>query len=676
MATLWRRRQTWPHWLVVFLLAQLLRPCTSLIQSMSSVLEEVLEHGPLFDEMEDEAWWSGVDVIDTALRSSWPDAGFISDSALLAPGASSSMDDDDFCRFWQSNRMHPSSSSSSPSSLPAEACALMNRALAVDLSGGSGSLFLLPRLPPPPPVPPTLTELVKQLNQLGQVAQEQTTVGNDDNECLLCQWATLNGTIDLLPNSELSSENTWVPMLVVVALVSAMLGAVLMITALKCRRFKVLPRGGSCPTLPVGYMVGEGKEGVVQSNASELSGMETMPKSYTARQPAETNGTMTSTLGRPRLETPTMNVVTDSAGQPHPMQQLQKQTAKTKPSETATGWRVKLWRKMTGSGCNDSDYCQHPYGADESDDISAVYAELNSVAGSTVHRPSPIYHLNTYSEIREPHHVMMPPPPHPPHPQQPQTSSLAATLHLRRLLSDGTYENAGYALERGVILMEHDAVSSNCSASTPSSAYYSDLSHSDRSGSLHHQQLMQWAGGSQQCRPRPRVGSESHGSSHSLPPHQHCCHHHHHLHHHHQHSRSLQEQQMIRARDLMPVALQVIPDNQQTVPVLHYLADDVSASAASASAASAAAAAHHHQLLSAAFSRGGVSSSMRDDGSSGSCKRPLPPLPSRQQQRPQRRYAYAVDHQANSSSGNETPPHDTAGGGESPALSCVPSEYV
>ncbi|KZS00840.1 Uncharacterized protein APZ42_002701 [Daphnia magna] len=35
---------------------------------------------------------------------------------------------------------------------------------------------------------------------------------------------------------ELSSENTWVPMLVVVALVSAMLGAVLMITALKCRR--------------------------------------------------------------------------------------------------------------------------------------------------------------------------------------------------------------------------------------------------------------------------------------------------------------------------------------------------------------------------------------------------------------------------------------------------------
>ena len=38
-------------------------------------------------------------------------------------------------------------------------------------------------------------------------------------------------------DTEPSSENTWIPMLVVVALVSAMLGAVLMITALKCRRY-------------------------------------------------------------------------------------------------------------------------------------------------------------------------------------------------------------------------------------------------------------------------------------------------------------------------------------------------------------------------------------------------------------------------------------------------------
>ena len=32
------------------------------------VLEEVLEHGPLFDELEEEAWWAGVDIDDTALR--------------------------------------------------------------------------------------------------------------------------------------------------------------------------------------------------------------------------------------------------------------------------------------------------------------------------------------------------------------------------------------------------------------------------------------------------------------------------------------------------------------------------------------------------------------------------------------------------------------------------------
>lgn len=204
MATVWRRRHTCPHWLVLLLLAQLLRPCTSVIQGMSSVLEEVLEHGPLFDEMEDEAWWSGVDVIDTALRS-WPEAGSMSDSSsLLAALSTGPMDEQDFCRFWQSNRMHSSSAAAAPPPLlpAAEACALMNRALAFDLSAGSSSVFLLPRLPPPPPVPPTLTELVKQLNQLGQLQQEQqTTAGNDDNECLLCQWATLNGTIDLLPNS-------------------------------------------------------------------------------------------------------------------------------------------------------------------------------------------------------------------------------------------------------------------------------------------------------------------------------------------------------------------------------------------------------------------------------------------------------------------------------------------
>jgi hypothetical protein len=153
--------------------------------------------------MEDEAWWSGVDVVDTALRS-WPEPGPISDpSGLLAVSTSAPMEEEDFCRFWQGHGRPESSGSW----LPADACSLMNRALAVDLSGGSSSMLLLPRLPPPPPVPPTLTDLVKQLNQLSQLQQEQsqsqqpTNVGNNDSECLLCQWATLNGTIDLLPNS-------------------------------------------------------------------------------------------------------------------------------------------------------------------------------------------------------------------------------------------------------------------------------------------------------------------------------------------------------------------------------------------------------------------------------------------------------------------------------------------
>jgi hypothetical protein len=105
--------------------------------------------------------------------------------------------------------------------------------------------------------------------------------------------------------------------------------------------------------------------------------------------------------------------------------------------------------------------------------------------------------------------------------------------------------------------------------------------------------------------------------------------------------------QRLQARDLMPIALQVIPDNQQ-VPI--------TSSSATPSALDA----------NTSFCRGGISASL-------SCvKRPLPPLPSRQQQRPQRRYAYAIgggDRSSMSSGSN--------GGAESPStLSCVPSEYV
>lgn len=208
-ATVWRRRQRSSPlpsiascccWLVLLVQLQSFRPCAAgtAVQTTSMVLEEVLEHGPLFDELEDEAWWSGVDVIDTALRS-WPEAApSVADPSGLAVTAPP-MDEEDFCRFWNVAGQEPHAGGQL---VPTDACLLMSRAsMAVDL--GASQMLLLPRLPPPPPVPPTLTELVNQLNQLSQLQQQVQSPngGNNDNECLLCQWATLNGTIDLLPNS-------------------------------------------------------------------------------------------------------------------------------------------------------------------------------------------------------------------------------------------------------------------------------------------------------------------------------------------------------------------------------------------------------------------------------------------------------------------------------------------
>ena len=353
-------------------------------------------------------------------------------------------------------------------------------------------------------------------------------------------------------------------------------------------------------------MVGEGKEGVVQTNVSEI---DTISKAYTIRSASVQNS-----LARPRLDTPTLmhqhDVVHQGAG------------------KQKNSWPMRLWKRVTGNGAD--HYAQDPYLSvvDQSDAVSAVYAELNSVAGSTaVHRaPSvALYHLNTYSEIREPGHLIAPPCAA----TVPQQTQTAATLHLRRLLSDGTYENAAYALERGVILVEHDTASS----STPSSAYYSDLSHSDRSGSMHNHLWHQR---------RPRIGSESQSlSAQSLPyvhhhhPHGHCCHHHHH-----------HDPEMLRpVRDLMPVALSVVPDNQQ-VPVYDQ------------------------------FPRGSTcSSSLRGTLDDGSSKRPLPPLPSRQQQRPQRRFAYALDPQQQQPAQQADQSNSSSTGSES-TLSCVPSEYV
>lgn len=376
-------------------------------------------------------------------------------------------------------------------------------------------------------------------------------------------------------------------------------------------------------------MVGEGKDGV---QTTEMTGLDSLPKTGSG------NADAGSTINRPRLETPTLNPYPTNGASSISGGAGRRAACEVKSAnEAATGWRVKLWRRMMGTANRSAsqmldDYRsrEEPYVAlpGDGDAISAVYAELNSVTGS-IHRttadatyPAP-YHLNTYSEIREPRTALAPP-------------AALHSLHLRRLLSDGTYENAGYALERGLVLLEHNESGSG-SASTPSSAYYSDLSNSDRSGShVPHP----WS--------RPRHHSGSQGSSHSLP---HCCHGRLHQHH----------SDAVRARDLMPVALQVIPDNQQ-IPAhsADPSADDMSGSDA---------------VCADYFSRGGHSASLNN-----SSKRPLPPLPSRQQQRPQRRYAYAVNSHAHLSRLSDLSLTSEASsalpqGVDSP-LSCVPSEYV
>ena len=105
----------------------------------------------------------------------------------------------------------------------------------------------------------------------------------------------------------------------------------------------------------------------------------------------------------------------------------------------------------------------------------------------------------------------------------------------------------------------------------------------------------------------------------------------------------------------MPVALEVIPDNQQILPGVAEENGAICCISNGGVAAAATAGAQYHH-----FSRGGASASL------DTSKRPLPPLPSRQLQRPQRRYAYAVDHAA-------TLPSSAA---PSDAINCVPSEYV
>ena len=154
-------------WVLSAVLVALVTRAGSVVSSVDSVvvgaamrmaplvLEEVLEHGPLFDELEEEAWWAGVDIDDTALRLTPP----------------TSPEDDhaaDSCVWHDADGV---------------ACG----------TGAEMRPWAAP--PPPPPVPPALTEMVRQIQErLG-------ATGDEEDQCLLCQWAALNITVDMAPSA-------------------------------------------------------------------------------------------------------------------------------------------------------------------------------------------------------------------------------------------------------------------------------------------------------------------------------------------------------------------------------------------------------------------------------------------------------------------------------------------
>ncbi|XP_047472609.1 uncharacterized protein LOC125027559 [Penaeus chinensis] len=221
--------------------------------------------------------------------------------------------------------------------------------------------------------------------------------------------------------------------LVGVALISAVVGAAVMVVLLRCRKFKILPSGrDTCPMLLRGTWT---KGSSASATASGPGG--------------------TATRGVPAGE------AAGKAGE----------EAAATGGTTHTGWSMKLWRRGSSqerplrpasSQGSENSYTEEPYV--NADAQSAVYAELNSTSGSTPagsaasgvsYHP---YSLNTYSEIPDPLRPL----------------SLAGGL--RAYISEGTYENAGYVLSEAGLEQPESSVGST---STPSSAYYSDVSSSD-----------------------------------------------------------------------------------------------------------------------------------------------------------------------------------------------------
>ncbi|XP_063887540.1 uncharacterized protein LOC135115033 isoform X1 [Scylla paramamosain] len=221
-----------------------------------------------------------------------------------------------------------------------------------------------------------------------------------------------------------------VGVLVGVALVSAAVGAAVMVVLLRCRKFKILPSGrDSCPMLMRGTWT-KGSATTATTGGDGVAG--------------ERGGTE----------------AIKGIGEAAP-------GGRAGGGTTNTGWSMKLWRRgssqerplrPSSSQGSENSYTEEPYV--NADAQSAVYAELNSTTASTpgsvtsggaAYRP---YSLNTYSEIPDP----------------------LRPVSLRAYISESTYENAGYVIsEAGLEQPE----SSAGSTSTPSSAYYSDVSSSE-----------------------------------------------------------------------------------------------------------------------------------------------------------------------------------------------------
>lgn len=156
---------------------------------------------------------------------------------------------------------------------------------------------------------------------------------------------------------------------------------------------------------------------------------------------------------------------------------------KPKPkTRTSGGGGWSFWRRSSaaadrplrssGSMCSEENsYSEEPYIVSEHS--SALYAELNSVCqdGSAPYRT---YSMNTYSEVLDPGGKAST--------TTANTPTAMVPTH-RRLISDGTYENAAY------VVSENGTESVHGSAATPSqqetdsldtpssSAYYSDSSN-------------------------------------------------------------------------------------------------------------------------------------------------------------------------------------------------------